>query len=52
MQLGHAQLSKRPNERLDALPSSDGMDFRLPKRQPKQFHSGFAEGTVLVLGND
>ena len=35
MQLGHAQLSKRPNERLDALPSSDGMDFRLPKRQPK-----------------
>ena len=40
------------SERLAARPGCDGMDFRLPKRQPKQFPSGFAEGSVLVLGND
>ena len=50
--LGRAQLAKRRSERLDALPCGNGVDFRLSKRQPKQFPSGFAQGSVFVFGND
>ena len=52
MHLGRAELAKRRGERLDALPGDDGVDFRLAKRQAKQFLRGFGELSVFVFGND
>ena len=52
MHLGRAQLAKRPGERLEILPSSDGVNLCLAKQQAKQLPRGFAELSVFVFGND
>jgi hypothetical protein len=52
MHLGRAQLAKRPGERLEILPSGDGVNLCLAKQQAKQLPRGFAELSVFVFGND
>ena len=52
MHLGGAELAKRPGERLEILPSGDGVNLFLAKQQAKQLPRGFAELSVFVFGND